>query len=161
MTQEQTGFSAEKRADNDNRKSRTGAPPPNLTPAKPQQATLRQRWDAFQPSKMVVFWLCLASVLLTLLVGFTWGGWQRSSVVTKNTATASQAAVVDRLATICVAQFNLDPQKEQKLAELQAESAFRRAEYVTTQGWATAPGDEKPVTRVADTCAKQLMLLNP
>jgi hypothetical protein len=70
-------------------------------------------------------------------------------------------AVVQRLANICVAQFNLDVAKDQKLQELNATSSYERAKYVTTQGWATLPGEEKPEGRVADACAKQLMLLNP
>jgi hypothetical protein len=95
-----------------------------------------------------------------MIVGFTWGGWVRGSTAQKMAATTAQAAVVERLTTICVAQFNLDPAKAQKLTELQATSAYERGKYVTNQSWATMPGDEKPENRVADACAKQIMLSN-
>ncbi|HMN31552.1 MAG TPA: hypothetical protein PKE45_25610 [Caldilineaceae bacterium] len=161
MSQEQTGFAAEKRPDNDNRKRITSPPESRVVQAQPKEETLRQRWNAVQPSKTTVFWFCLASVLLTMLVGFTWGGWVRGSVAERTAATTAQNAVVQRLATICVAQFNLDPDKAQKLVELQAKSAYQRGEYVTSQGWAMVPGDEKPAAKVADTCAKELMLIKP
>jgi hypothetical protein len=96
-----------------------------------------------------------------MIVGFTWGGWLRSSTAQSMAATASQAAVIENLAPICVAQFNLDPTKTEKLAELQATSSYQRAKYVTTAGWATMPGSETPDSKVADACAKQIMLNNP
>lgn len=161
MSQQPTGFAAEKRPDNDNRKRITSPSESKVVPAPQQEETLRQRWNALQPTKTMVFWLCIATALLTMLVGFTWGGWVRGSVAERTAATTAQNAVVQRLASICVAQYNLDPDKAQKLAELQAKSAYQRGEYVTSQGWATAPGDEKPVTKVADTCAKELMLIKP
>jgi hypothetical protein len=95
-----------------------------------------------------------------MIVGFNWGGWVRGSTAQKLAAVMAQAAVVERLAPMCVVQFNLDPGKAQKLTELQATSSYQRSEYVKTQGWATMPGEAKPDSRVADACAKQLMLSN-
>ncbi|MBE7557029.1 MAG: hypothetical protein HS126_38815 [Anaerolineales bacterium] len=34
-----------------------------------------QRWDEARASKKVVFWFSLAAVILTMIVGFNWGGW--------------------------------------------------------------------------------------
>jgi hypothetical protein len=158
---EQPGFAAEKRADNDNRQIRTSAPAAQAVPKPPRRESFGDRWGNVQVTKSTVFWLCLASVLLTLLVGFNWGGWMRGSAAQRLAEVTGRDAVTERLATICVAQFNLDPARAQKLQELQATSAYQQAEYVTTQGWATMPGEEKPTSRVADACAKQLMLLNP
>jgi hypothetical protein len=161
MEQERPGFAAEKRADNDNRKPSTSVPAARVEQKQPKKESLGERWSKVQPTKMTVFWLCLAAILLTMLVGFNWGGWVRGSTAQKMATVTAQAAVVQRLTTICVAQFNLDAGKDQKLTELQATSSYERAKYVTTQGWATAPGEEKPASRVADACAKQLMLINP
>jgi hypothetical protein len=161
MEQERTGFAAEKRADNDNRKSKTSAPVARVAPTQPKAETWGSWWRDLQPTKTSLFWVCLASILLTLLVGFNWGGWMRGSTAQRMADLTAQDAVVQRLATICVAQFNLDPAKAQKLQELQATSAYQRAEYVTTQGWAALPGEEKPANKVADTCAKQLIASNP
>ena len=74
--------------------------------------------------------------------------------------TASKEAVVERLALICVDQFNQDPDKAQKLIELNEASSFQRDDYVRDQGWATMFGDEKPDRNVADACAKLIAQLD-
>ena len=33
-----------------------------------------QRWSEAQPTKTVA-WCCVASAVLTMIVGFSWGGW--------------------------------------------------------------------------------------
>ena len=58
---------------------------------------------------------------------------------------------------MCVGQFNQDPQRDQKLTELQDTSPFQRDDYVTEQGWATMPGEEEPDSKVADGCAKLIV----
>jgi hypothetical protein len=72
-------------------------------------------------------------------------------------AEMAQDAVTDRLVPICVAQFNLDPGKDTKLAELRETSSYRRSDYIGDQGWATLPGEARPDRKVAAECAKMLM----
>src|SRR5688500_7286647 len=110
MEQTQPGFAAEKRADNDNRKQST--PAARVEQKQPKKENLGQRWSKVQPTKMTVFWLCLASILLTMLIGFNWGGWVRGSTAQRMATVTAQNAVVQRLATVCVAQFNLDAGKD-------------------------------------------------
>jgi len=74
-----------------------------------------------------------------------------------NPEAMAKDAVVQRMAAVCVAQFDQDPGKEQKLSELKEKSAYQRDDYVKEQGWATIPGEEKPDSKVADECAKLLM----
>jgi len=157
MEQDRVGFTAEKRADNDNRKQKASEPPSRVEQAKPKQESLGQRWSAVQVTKTTVFWACLAAVLLTMLLGFTWGGWVRASTAQRAADLTARNAVVSRLATICVSQFQQDPEKDQKLPELQAASSYQRGSYVTEHGWATMPGEEQPDRRVADACAAQLI----
>lgn len=159
MEQERPGFGAEKRSDNDNRKLQTSAPAARVERNQPQKETFGERWGRVQPTKMIVLWASLAAIILTMIVGFTWGGWMLGGAAQTKATTTAQAAVVERLTTICVAQFHLDPAKDEKLAELQATSSFERARYVTAQGWATMPGSEKPDNRVADACTRQIMLI--
>ncbi len=118
-----------------------------------KKVSLGQRWDEARATKKVVFGFAVAAVVLTLIVGFNWGGW-----VTGGTAQAmANDAVVQRLASICVAQFDQDPGNGQKLSELKEKNSYQRDDYVKEQGWATLPGDEKPDGKVADACAKLLM----
>lgn len=157
MQQDRPGFTAEKRADNDSRKQNISEPASRVEQAKPPQETLGQRWSAVQVTKTALFWVCLASVLLTMLLGFTWGGWVRSGAAQQAADLRARDAVVNRLATICISQFNQDPAKDQKLIEMQEISSFQRGNFVTEQGWATMPGEEQSDRRVADACATQLM----
>ena len=70
----------------------------------------------------------------------------------------AEDAVVKRLAPMCVVQFNRDPRKDQKLKELKETSGWQRGDYVGKQGWATMPGEEKPDGKVAEECARLLVL---
>ena len=63
------------------------------------------------------------------------------------------------LCQFCVAQFNHDPGKDQKLEELRETSSYQRRSYVEDQGWATMPGEEEPDREVAGECVKLLMLI--
>lgn len=161
MEHTQLGFTAEKRADNDNRKLKTSQPEARVEQTQPKQASLGERWHQAQPTKTMLFWSCLAAIILTMLVGFNWGGWVTGGTAQKMAVVTAQAAVVQRLAPICVAQFNLDPGKTQKLVELKATSSYQRGTYVKEQGWATMPGDGQADIKVATECAKQLILINP
>ena len=112
-----------------------------------------ERWDKTRPTKTIVFWSVVATVVLTMIVGFVWGGWVTGGTAQETT----DDAVVQRLSTICLGQFNQDPQKDQKLTELQDTRSYQRDDYVTEQGWATMPGDEKPDSKVANECAKLIV----
>ena len=119
----------------------------------------RQRWAKVRPPKKVVFWFAVAAVVLTLIVGFNWGGWVTGGSALKTAQAMAKDAVVQRLTPMCVAQYNQDPGKVQKLTELKDTSIWQRRAYVEKQGWATIPGEEKPDSKVADECAKRLVLI--
>jgi len=119
-----------------------------------------EKWRAAQPTKAHLFWACVASVILTIVVGFAWGGWVTGGSSLAAGVTVGKDAVILRLAPICVAQFNLDPDKATKLAELKALTTYKQGQYVQDQGWATMPGEEKPDRKVADACAKLLMQID-
>lgn len=146
----------EKRPSNDSRKR--GPFSTDLRGSLPsKQASMRQRWNEFRPSKTSVFWYLLATVAITMLVGFYWGGWMTRAGAQTMADTAARSAVVERLAPICVAQFNLEPDKDEKLLVLQEGSSYERTKYVTDQAWATLPGETKPTSQVAAACANLLM----
>ncbi len=159
MEQNKPGFSAEKYADNDNRKSQVRETKPAVAVA-PKQATVGQRWNAVQLSKTAIVWICLTVIAGTMLVGFAWGGWVTGGNSQRAATTLANTAVMQRLSSICVAQFQQDPAKETKLAELKAASSYQRGSYVSEQGWATMPGEEQADSNVAAECAKQLAALN-
>ena len=124
-----------------------------------QQKTLSmgQRWREAQPTKTITFWACIASVVLTMIVGFAWGGWVTGGTAQKMADTRADDAVTKRLAPICVVQFQRDPGKVQKLVALQGTDSWQRDGYVEKQGWATMPGEEKSDSKVAEACAQLLV----
>lgn len=156
MESNKPGFSDERRSDNDNRKSRTSESSTTPPPVVEKRETLGQRWSAMQPSKTLLAWLCLGMIVGTMLVGFTWGGWVTDSTSQKAATTMANDAVIQRLSSICVAQFQQDPDMDAKLAELKLERSTQQRNYVRDQGWSIMPGDEESDTKVASACAKAL-----
>lgn len=122
-----------------------------------QKESFGQRWDKTRPTKTIVFWSLLAASILTMIVGFNWGGWVTGGTAQKMADVAAKNAVVQRLAPICVDQFNQDPEKAQKFTELQDMSVYKRSGYIEKQGWATMSGEAKPDSQVASACAKLLV----
>ena len=125
-----------------------------------KKLSLGERWSAARPTKTIVFWSWVGSIILTMIVGFGWGGWVTGSTAEKLAEKMAENAVVQRLAPICVTQFNQDPGRDQKLVALKGTDSWKRTDYVQTQGWATMPGEEKPDSLVAEECAKLLMLIS-
>ena len=125
-----------------------------------QKVSFRRWWDEARPTKTVVFWSWVASVVLTMIIGFAWGGWVTGGTALKLAEKMADDAVVKRLAPMCVVQFNRDPGKDQKLKELKEVGSYQGGEYVEKQGWATMPGEEKPDSKVAEECARLLMLVS-
>ncbi|MBM3303162.1 MAG: hypothetical protein FJY85_24855 [Deltaproteobacteria bacterium] len=129
-------------------------------PEKKQKVSFRQWWDEARPTKTAVFWSWVGSVVLTMIIGFAWGGWVTGGTARKMGEQMAEDAVVKRLAPMCVVQFNRDPGKDQKFKELKETSGWQRGDYIGKQGWATMPGEEKPDSKVAEECARLLMLVS-
>jgi hypothetical protein len=122
-----------------------------------KKLSMGQRWREAQPTKTMTFWACIASIVLTMIVGFAWGGWVTGGTAQKMADTRADDAVTKRLAPICVVQFQRDPGKVQKLVALQGTDSWQRDGYVEKQGWATMPGEEKSDSKVAEACAQLLV----
>jgi hypothetical protein len=125
--------------------------------AKREKLSLGDRWRGARPTKTVTFWCCVASAVLTMIIGFSWGGWVTGGTARQAAETMARDAVVQRLAPICVTQSARDLGKGQKLVALKDESPWQRAEYIGKQGWATMPGEQEPDRLVAEACATLLM----
>jgi hypothetical protein len=100
-------------------------------------------------------WGLICGAVVTMILGFAWGGWTTSS--TANAATAK--AVVSSQAAICVAQFVKQPNHEAKLKEFAEVSSWTRGEFIEKGGWDKMPGQEKANSEVARACAEGLELL--
>jgi uncharacterized protein (DUF697 family) len=101
-------------------------------------------------------WSAAGGAILLAVVGFNWGGWVTGGAAAAMAKESAADAVTTRLGSICVAQFNSDSQKGQKLSEMKQKDSWDKGRYIETQRWAIMPGEDKPDSRVADACAKQL-----
>jgi len=123
-----------------------------------EKVSFGQWWRDVRPTKTAVFWSWVGSIVLTMVIGFAWGGWVTGGTALKLAEKMADDAIVKRLAPICVFQFNRDPGKDKKLTELKATSSWQGGEYVEKQGWATMIGEAKPDSAVASECARLLLL---
>jgi hypothetical protein len=122
-----------------------------------EKASFGKRLSAAQPSQKVLVWSCVVCIVLTIVIGFTLGGWVTGGTAQNMAEESAEKAVIDRLAPICVAQFNQDPEKDKKLEELEKKDSWERRDYVKKQGWATMPGEKEADSEVAEECAKLLL----
>ena len=124
-----------------------------------RKVSFKEWWSDARPTKTAVFWSWIASIVLTMIIGFAWGGWVTGGTAQSLAEKMADDAVVKRLAPMCVVQFKQAPGKDQKLKDLEKTDSWQRSEYVEKQGWATMPGEEKPDSKVASECARLLMLI--
>jgi hypothetical protein len=110
-----------------------------------------------RPTKTAMFWSWVLVVILTLIVGFEWGGWVTGNTAKSMAEAASNHAVLARLAPICVMKAKQDPQWAEKKQALAKTGSWDQADYVTKQGWATLPTEHEADPRVAQECATELM----
>ena len=102
-------------------------------------------------------WGVIGGGIITMIIGFGWGGWVLGSNSLDIGEEMAQAAVLDRLTPICVAQFNQDPQRDEKLKILKEKNNWEQDDYVKEQGWATMPFETEPDDQVAYMCTELIM----
>jgi hypothetical protein len=120
-------------------------------------SNLSKRWSDFQASKTQLFWACAGSVVVALVVGFTWGGWVTGGTANQRAATAATEARAQLAATVCVERFAKAPDATAQLAALKSSDSWKRDTFIESGGWATLTGMEKPVAGAASLCVQQLM----
>jgi len=94
--------------------------------------------------------------MLTMIVGFTLGGWTRSSTAMQQADEQTSIALVSALAPICVDNFRSSKGSTANFATLNKQSAYRRTEYIENGGWAIFPGSDTAGSGVAEACARLL-----
>jgi dienelactone hydrolase len=102
-------------------------------------------------------WGAVVGSILTMIVGFSWGGWTTSRTAQQVAAGQADAAVTGALVPICVAGEKADVARG-KLGELTAiTSSYEQTEFVMKAGWATFPGQADANRAVAEACATALL----
>ena len=126
-----------------------------------------QWFDQYRASKTVLFWACAGSAVLTLAVGFFWGGWVTGGTARDMAAQSAAEARQELVAAVCVDRFMTAPDVHAKLSALQGlERSYQRGKFVEDGGWAVMPvsssaAETLPVTsrdqrEAAGLCAEAL-----
>jgi hypothetical protein len=97
-----------------------------------------------------------AGGVLTIILGFGWGGWQMQSNAERIADKRVDAAVVAALTPICVEKFKSSADVKATLVALNATDSWQRDSFVEKGGWATFAGSKEPNSAVAEACAKIL-----
>lgn len=108
-------------------------------------------------SPVQIIWSALAGIVLWSALGFSWFGFGFGWTTPGGAADASANAVLDELATICVAQAKSAPDSTTALAKLSELATWKHREFVEKAGWATMHGSESTNSGVAERCAMQLL----
>ncbi len=120
-------------------------------------SSLGSRWSAYQPTKGLLVGTCMGSIIATLVVGFTWGGWVTAGGARKMAEEASANARHDLAAAICVERFKAADDMAAQLIELKALQGWNRGSFIEKGGWAKMPDRAEPTKRAATLCATQLV----
>lgn len=127
-----------------------------------KKATISQRWSASQPSKTMLFWSCAGSVVVALIVGFTWGGWVTGGTAREMAKDAGDSSRYELASVICVEKFLDAGDARAQLTTFQAiKSSYKQREFIEAGGWAVMPSKDKATRQSADLCAKVLAALDP
>jgi hypothetical protein len=103
-------------------------------------------------------WGAIIGSILTMIVGFNWGGWTTSSTANQVAIQRADAAVTTAFVPICLAQEKVDGAKGKKLGALRAiTTSYEQTDFVMKAGWATFPGKADPNRDVAEACASALL----
>ena len=112
-----------------------------------------ERFKHYKP----IAWGFVAGSVITMILGFTWGGWTTSGTSERLATDRSRTAVTAALVPVCLEKSKADPASSTKLVALKAlPSSYEQRDAVLKDGWASiGAGDANH--DVADACASELL----
>lgn len=116
-------------------------------------------WSNYRPSKTLWGWSIVGGAVLTVILGFTWGGWVTTGRANVMRDTAVRDAKADLVAGVCVHNFVTAGDAADNLKTLKAKSTWQRSDFIKEGGWTKIAGIDDTVTNAASACAEQLMKL--
>ncbi len=123
-----------------------------------QKQTLSQRFQEYQASKTVLFWSCAGSVIVAVIVGFSWGGWVTGGTAQSMAEDSTAQARQQLAAVVCVDRFMAAPDAGVQLTALhEITGASAQGKFVQDGTWASMPGSSSADDRrAAGLCAEEL-----
>lgn len=120
----------------------------------------RGTWSVYRPSKPIWIWSLVGASALTMVLGFTWGGWTTTGRAQVMQDIAVRNAKAELVASICVHNFITSQDAQKSLRELKAKSYWDRDDFINAGGWMKIAGIDDNVTNAAKDCASRLVELN-
>lgn len=115
----------------------------------------------YRPTKTVWFWSCAGVAALTMVVGFTAGGWVTGATAAQQVQTSSEKAVANLAANICANRFLAAADAEYQVAQLKEVDSWKQDSFIEKGGWVTFANMKDPIEGAADLCADKVLAGNP
>ena len=93
----------------------------------------------------------VAGAVVTMFVGFYWGGWTLGSSADKMAKEHAELAVVAALAPVCADKFRALPDAAAKQATLSKVDSWKRRDEFPKE-LVTLPGESYPSSALVDAC---------
>jgi hypothetical protein len=102
-------------------------------------------------------WGFVGGSVVTMILGFGWGGWTTGGGADRLAMERSNAAVTAALVPVCLEKSKADPAIAKKVGALKALSTlYEQRDAVAKDGWASIGGGEAN-REVAEACATELL----
>ncbi len=122
-------------------------------------SSLSSRWLRFRPTKTALFWTNLGTLVLTMAIGFTAGGWMTA----RGAGTMASDAVYEvrshLAANLCVERFSAAENAESALATFRATGPWEQRDVVRHGGWTKIGGIGDAGENAISLCAERLRTL--
>ena len=119
--------------------------------------TFSTRWNNYRPSKKLWIWSMVGVSCLTMMLGFTLGGWTPAGRASVMADIAARDATTKLIASICVQKFVASADAAESLALLKEASSWQRTGFIENGDWMTIAGVDHTVPGAADLCAATLL----
>ena len=102
-------------------------------------------------------WGFVLGGIVTMIIGFSWGGWSTGSTADRLATEKATTAVTAALVPVCLEKSKADPAGAKKLVALKAlSSSYDQRDAVLQGGWATF-GKSEANREVAEACVSELL----
>ncbi len=123
---------------------------------------LLQSLNDYTPTKSALGWTAAGASALTILIGFTLGGWVTGGGAEQLVRDARANGQAELAAAVCVANFRDVPTAQEKHAQLASLTTMRQRQFVLDQPWGQVPGTDTAVRRnAAELCARMISQMDP
>jgi hypothetical protein len=97
-----------------------------------------------------------AGAVVTLIIGFNWGGWVTGGTAKEMVQRSTTSALVSALSPICVDKFQQSAEAATNMVEFKKVSSYQQGSFIEKGGWATLPGSDRADSAVARACGEML-----